>query len=324
MLRDIRRFYREAPLFRESGLANTSLGDYLEKNCYGRAFIHDHLLPMGAAIWSTPTIDMLDYPLTAFVRFCSNHGLLQLRDRPQWRTVTGGSRRYIEKLTSSFSDRILLNCAVVSIRRTADNVVVEDRQGNTRHFDHVVIASHANETLSMLADADNAEKQLLGAFGYEKNLAILHTDNSFMPKARRAWSSWNYLDADSVETGKVSLTYWMNRLQPLDTRKDLFVTLNPHRPPADCSILRSFLYEHPVFTRDAIRAQPLLWNLQGARRTWFCGAYFGHGFHEDGLEAGLAVGEQLGGTKRPWETGVPGRIHCHQGLRGAGQSRQAA
>jgi predicted NAD/FAD-binding protein len=312
MLRDLRRFYREATGHTTGTDTGMTLGDYLRLNNYGDSFINDHLLPMGAAIWSTPARDMLDYPLFSFIRFCDNHGLLQLKDRPAWRTVTGGSREYVDRLTASFSDRILLNTGVTSIQRKPDGVIIEDRQGDIRWFDHVVIAAHANEALNMLADSEKAERQLLGAIRYERNHAILHSDKRLMPRTHKAWASWNFMGNDAKINDKVSVTYWMNRLQKLATDADLFVTLNPLNKPAENTIHRSFQYDHPVFNRQAIRAQRMLWNLQGVRRTWFCGAYFGHGFHEDGLQAGLAVAEQLGGLQRPWN--VPeqnGRIHCY-------------
>ena len=325
MLRDVMRFYREAPADAGQSAREITLGEYLETGGYGRAFIHDHLLPMGAAIWSTPVQDMLDYPLEAFVRFCNNHGLLQLKDRPAWRTVTGGSREYVKAITAPFADRILLNTAVVSVRRDNDSVIIEDRQGERRRFDHVVIASHADQALDMLADADNAEHRLLSAFRYERNLAILHSDSRLMPKTRKAWCSWNFLGENRQDDTRVCVTYWMNRLQSLPGTTPLFVTLNPNRQPADGSIHRSFLYDHPMYDQAAIRAQRLLWNLQGTRRTWFCGAHFGHGFHEDGLQAGLAVAEQLGGLRRPWQVeDMNGRIHCNPAPLRYGNRRQAA
>lgn len=325
MLRDVMRFYREAPADAGKLRHEITLGEYLKTRHYGKVFINDHLLPMGAAIWSTPVRDMLDYPLEAFVRFCNNHGLLQLKDRPAWRTVAGGSRQYVKALTASYADRILLNTAVVCIRRDADSVIIEDRQGERRRFDHVVIASHADQALDMLSDADNAERRLLSAFRYERNLAILHSDSRLMPKTRKAWSSWNFLGESRQDEQRVCVTYWMNRLQSLPGTMPLFVTLNPDRQPADGSIHRSFLYDHPMYDRAAIRAQRLLWNLQGTRRTWFCGAHFGHGFHEDGLQAGLAVAEQLGGLQRPWQLDdMNGRIHCNPAPLRYGNSRQAA
>lgn len=325
MLRDIMRFYREAPADAAGDDKDMTLGRYLRTRSYGKAFINDHLLPMGAAIWSTPAQDMLDYPLEAFVRFCNNHGLLQVKNRPAWRTVSGGSREYVRAITAGWADRVLLNTAVTAIRRDPDSVVIEDRQGERRRFDHVVIATHADQALDMLDDADSAERRLLSAFRYERNLAILHSDSRLMPKTRRAWSSWNFLGEGKEEASRVCVTYWMNRLQSLPDSLPLFVTLNPSRQPAQGSIHRSFLYDHPMFDRAAIRAQRLLWNLQGVRRTWFCGAHFGHGFHEDGLQSGLAVAEQLGGLQRPWQVeNMNGRIHCNSSPIRYGNSRAAA
>ena len=320
LLGDLLRFYREAPkALDDPGATDLTLGAYLSAHGYGEPFVRDHLLPMGAAIWSTPAQEMLDYPLAAFVRFCDNHGLLSLSERPQWRTVVGGSRAYVERLTEPFADRIQLNTAVTAIYRGRQGVRIEDRQGGARDYDDVVIASHADQALELLADADPAERRLLGTFRYERNLAVLHSDPSLMPRARRAWAAWNFLSAGRGDEQRVCVSYWMNRLQHLPGDLPLFVTLNPTERPAQGTIHRSFLYQHPVYDRDAIRAQGLLWNLQGARRTWFCGSYFGHGFHEDGLQAGLAVAEQLGGVARPWQVAEPnGRIHCHSDLaRGA-------
>lgn len=313
MARDILRFYREAPVdLTDAGSQEMTLGEYLERRGYSQPFVRDHLLPMGAAIWSTPADRMLDYPLAAFVRFCDNHGLLQLNDRPEWRTVVGGSYEYVRRLIEPYRDRILLNTAVTAVRRYPDHVFVEDRQGNARRFDHVVIAAHADQALSMLADPDAAEKRLLGRFGYQRNLAILHTDTTLMPRSRRAWASWNFLSNGRGSEQQVSVSYWMNQLQGLVTTKPLIVTLNPLTPPGHGHVLRSFMYEHPGFDLDAIRVQRMLWNIQGNRRTWFCGAHFGHGFHEDGLQAGLAVAEQLGGLERPWDLENPhSRITCH-------------
>ncbi|WP_025900157.1 NAD(P)/FAD-dependent oxidoreductase [Sneathiella glossodoripedis] len=304
MVRDILRFYKEAPnALRSPDTSELTLGEYLAKTDYGAEFIEDHLIPMGAAIWSTPASEMMDYPLRAFVRFCENHGLLQLKDRPQWRTITGGSLSYVRKVEQAFSGRILFNAAVRSVVRGQDGISVECRDGRVERFDEVVFATHADQALRLLAHPTNLQSQLLGKFRYSKNLAVLHTDSSFMPKRKRAWASWNYL-ADGTtghQQKALSLTYWMNRLHRLDASKDYFVTLNPASPPAEGSVVRSFPYEHPLFDRDAIAAQQDLWKLQGQENMWFCGSYFGYGFHEDGIQSGLAVAELLGDLKRPWE-----------------------
>jgi uncharacterized protein len=308
MLRDLLRFYRDAPAAAAKAGPEVSMGDFLTRGNYGMAFCNYHLLPMAAAIWSTPPNKILDYPAASFIRFHSNHGLLQLRDRPEWRTVEGGSRAYVQKLTAAYADRVRLNRGVVAVTRNADSVLVRDTAGRTQRFDHVVIASHADQALTMLTDPTTQERDLLGAFGYSHNLAVLHRDPGLMPKRRKAWASWNFIgDGDANKT--VCVTYWMNKLQSL-SGPDLFVTLNPPRPPHAGALLHSELYEHPMFDARAMRAQPHLWSLQGRHRTWFCGSYFGAGFHEDGLQAGLAVGEALGGVRRPWTVkDESGRIH---------------
>jgi len=300
MLRDLMRFYRDAPAA-SAALADPAitLGDFLRQGGYGDAFCRDHLLPMAAAIWSAPPQRMLDYPAAAFIRFHANHGLLQIADRPEWRTVDGGSQVYVRKLTAAFADRVRLDCGAVSVRRTADGVIVRDGKGQTERFDHVVLAAHADQALALFEDADARERDVIGAFRYSRNLAVLHTDARFMPKRRAAWSSWNFIGDRGGEAG-VCVTYWMNRLQSIDSATDLFVTLNPPEPPHAGTLLHSEVYDHPVFDTRAIRAQSELWSLQGRGNTWFCGSYFGSGFHEDGLQAGLAVAEALGGVRRPW------------------------
>lgn len=301
MLSDLVRFYRETP--NDHSLINdpsVSLGNYLARGGYGVAFCNDHLLPMASAIWSAVPAEMLSYPASAFIRFHHNHGLLQLRDRPAWETVAGGSRVYVERLSSALAGRIELDTAVRGIRRTEDGVIVADSKGRSKRYDHVVLATHADQALDTLSDPSNGERDLLGSFRYSRNLAVLHTDDSFMPKRRSVWSSWNYIGSRNTVKDGVCVTYWMNRLQKIRSQKPLFVTLNPPRPPRAGTLLHSEIYHHPIFDAKAMAAQGKLWLLQGKRRTWFCGAYFGSGFHEDGLQAGLAVAEQLGEMRRPW------------------------
>ncbi len=303
MLTDIHRFYREAPadvtLLDE---LHTTLGDYLDMHSYGRAFRDDHLLPMAGAIWSAPPDAMLAYPAASFIRFHDNHGLLRVSNRPQWRTVTGGSRAYVERLTACCRDRIGLGIAAKRVRRAGGRAGIEDSAGRTHWFDHVVIAAHADEALAMLEAASHAERSLLGAFRYSRNRAYLHSDPSLMPKRRGVWSSWNYIGQPSAEPAAngCTVTYWMNRLQNISSPSPLFVTLNPQREPDPRTVFAVEDYDHPLFDTGAIRAQRALWSLQGERNTWFCGAYFGSGFHEDGLQSGLAVAEALGGVRRPW------------------------
>ncbi len=298
MLRGLRRFYRDAPGLAERLPLHTSLGELLDANGYGAAFQQDHLLPMAGAIWSASAETLRDYPARHFVRFCDNHGLLQFINRPVWRTVAGGSRTYVDRLVQAIDDP-RLGVAAQSVRRLADAVVVQDSAGESRTFDHVVLACHADHALALLEQPEEPEATLLGAFEYTRNRAVLHGDPRLMPQRKSVWSSWNYLGR-SGHADELHVTYWMNRLQDLGNAPPLFLTLNPAMEPLPESIHCEEIYEHPRFDAGAMRAQRALWSLQGLRRTWFCGAYFGAGFHEDGLQAGLAVAEQLGGVRRPW------------------------
>lgn len=328
MLTDLLRFYRSAPALLASGGADQrTLGQFLDEGGYSDAFVRDHLLPMAAAIWSSPAASMRSHPAASFVRFCDNHGLLKITGRPVWRTVEAGSRSYVDRLTAGMGSALRLNAGVEGVRRENGRVAVRDRRGDIRLFDHVVFATHADQTLTLLEDASAMERDLLGAFPYERNVAVLHTDPALMPRRRSVWSSWNYLSRPGGvgEDDAVCVTYWMNRLQPfLPAARNLFVTLNPVTPPADGTVLRSFLYDHPVFGMSALAAQKDLWRLQGQRNSWFCGAYFGAGFHEDGLQAGLAVAEALGGVRRPWTVeNESGRIHLG-GLHTPSRPQEAA
>lgn len=301
MLQDLLRFYRSATRDAEDLRSQSiSLGDYLDAGRYGRAFRDDHLLPMAGAIWSAPCAEILSYPASAFIRFHDNHGLLKLSGRPAWRTVVGGSRSYVAALRQDFAGEICTGMPIARIRRTADGVILDGEQGWSRPFDQVVIATHAKEALAMLAEPTAEERELLGAFRYSQNLAVLHTDEALMPRRRAAWSSWNHIGERAAQDGPCAVTYWMNRLQQLPPDRQYFVTLNPPKAPREGTVLREEMYEHPLFDAAAITAQQRLWSLQGVRRTWFCGAHFGAGFHEDGLQAGLAAAEDLGGVRRPW------------------------
>ena len=255
---------------------------------------------MGAAIWSAPANEMLDFPAENFVTFFDNHRLLHY-DRPVWRTVKGGSQRYVERLQAGFKDSIRLGCAVTSVERTAHGVVVHDSHGGRETFDHVVIAAHSDQALAMLSDADPRERDILGAIGYSPNKVYLHRDVRLMPKRRHAWASWNFLrwqrEGDAVND--VAVTYWMNRLQGIDPDKPLFVSLNPPFEPAPELTFGHYLCEHPQYNAAAFAAQKRLGEIQGQRHIWFCGAWTGYGFHEDGLRSGLSVAEALGATA-PW------------------------
>jgi len=293
------KFYREAPRdLPRMGLM--SLGDYLKANGYGAAFTNDHLYPMAAAIWSIPAGQAGDYPAAAFVRFCETHGLLKLRGRPIWRTIDGGSRVYVSRLAGGISDGALTGSPVRAVRRGLEGVTVEIDGEPSRRFDHVVLASHADDALASLIDASPSERRVLGAFRYEDNIAVLHSDAALMPRRRAAWAAWNYLSESGVSASPPSVTYWMNRLQGVSPDAPYFVTLNPNRAPRPERVIKKIAYRHPVFDARAIAAQSQLWPLQGRGNVWFCGAYFGSGFHEDGLQAGLAVAEAIGGCRRPW------------------------
>jgi uncharacterized protein len=315
MLSDLFRFYRQATADSSGPLEpQLSLGEYLAQGRYGEPFIQDHLLPMASAIWSAAPAEILNYPASAFLQFSHNHGLLRLQGRPTWETVIGGSRTYVTRLMAPLAGRTRFDTEVRAVRREAGAVTIVDGRGGHEVFDHVVMACHADQALAALSDPSGLEGELLGAFRYSRNVAVLHTDDSFMPRRRRAWSSWNFISSSGGD--RVCVTYWMNRLQGIQSRTPLFVTLNPPRPPRAGTVLHTESYDHPILDGTASRAQPRLWSLQGQRNTWFCGAYFGAGFHEDGLQAGLAVAEQLGGVRRPWRVAdESGRIAIQPPIR---------
>ena len=310
MLYDLQRFYRHAPsVAHEPAWASRTLGEFVASEKYGTPFVEHHLLPLSAAIWSAPPGEILQYPVSAFVRFHENHGLLKLSGRPVWRTVSGGSRRYVQALTERFHGSIRLNCRLAAVRRNVHGVEIIDETGAVAHHDHVILATHADQALAMLADPTPLESELLSSFSYSRNEAWLHSDPSFMPRRRSVWASWNFIGGAKrdVAGGPLVVTYWMNNLQQLRTRHELFVTLNPATQPRSDLTHRIERYEHPVFDRQAIAAQGRLWSLQGEGGLWYCGAYFGSGFHEDGLQSGLAVAEHLArsqgipGVRRPWQ-----------------------
>lgn len=308
MLRDLLRFYREAP-HAVDDIGDISLGAYLDRRGYGLAVREDHLYPMAAAIWSIPAAKVMDYPAASFIRFCDNHGLLKISGRPVWRTVEGGSRIYVERLLAGFGGHVRMGSPVRRVRRLPGQVVVEEQGGRSAVFDHVVLACHADQSLALLADASEEEARVLGALRYGVNEAVLHQDEALMPKRQAVWSSWNYLSGEEADS-RLCVTYWMNRLQGFRSPRPLFVTLNPATLIDPRKIIHRTVYDHPIFDASAMAAQKRLWDLQGQRGTWFAGAFFGAGFHEDGLQAGLAVAEALGGVKRPWTVDAEsGRIH---------------
>ena len=308
MAAEIVRFTREAKALAGSE-ATGSTAEFLERGGYSRAFRDDFLLPMVACIWSSRLDQMLSYPAATMAAFLDNHGLLDLRDRPQWRTVAGGSREYVRRIEAGLAD-IRLRTPVASVLRTPDGVIVHTARAGER-FDHVVMATHADTTLQLLGpDASADERSVLSSFRYQENRAVLHRDPSLMPVRRRAWSSWNYLalgphtpDADR----RVSLTYWMNRLQNLRTERPVLVTLNPIHEPRDATA--ETVYHHPQYDGDAVKAQRRIPALQGVDRTWFAGSYTGFGFHEDALRSGLKVAAALGSPAPWWRDEIERRTH---------------
>jgi predicted NAD/FAD-binding protein len=283
-----------------SGNPGLSLGELLARMKLSDAFRYRYLLPMAGAIWSCPPAQMLDFPAESFVRFFTNHCLLSMSGQPQWRTVDGGAEAYVEKLSMPLADRIRTNAEVVEVARGAEGVAVRDRSGSLEHFDHVVFAAHGDETLKMLKDPSREERAALGAFSYQRNRAVLHTDPQFMPKRRRCWASWVYHADGSASEAAICVSYWMNRLQAIDERYPLFVTLNPTREIRQEEVFDDHAFFHPVFDRKALAAQLSLKAMQGNRNTWFCGAHLGYGFHEDGLVSAIDVAERLG-CDIPWK-----------------------
>lgn len=299
MLRDLLRFNRLATdLARRDAEAELMqpLADFLAQHAFGTAFRDWYLLPMLGCIWSCPTQQMLQFPVATMIRFCHNHGLMQVTDRPQWWTVPGGARQYVDRIVGTIGDK-RLRSPVQSIRRDADGVHLHIG-GNTERFDQVVLACHSDESLALLSDASALERNTLGAIRYQQNQAVLHTDSSVLPKSRLAWAAWNYERSVPSAPGlqedtRVCLHYLINQLQPVPFEQPVLVSLNPVRPIDPSQVHGRFDYAHPVFDGEAIRAQAQVAELQGQRNTWFCGAWTGYGFHEDGLKSGLAVAAQL-------------------------------
>ena len=300
LLRDLRRFYRTAPAYLET-TGDLPIGEYLRREGYSPTFMDDHLLPMAAAIWSCSTAEIQSFPTKSFLRFNLNHGLMQFANRPQWRTVSGGSREYVRRLSAPFAARARLGTPVAALKRDHDGVTVIDRQGQSDRFDQVVLACHGDQARAILGpDVTPVEASVLDAFRYQTNRALLHRDPELMPRRKGVWSSWNYLSGKTRDDERaVSVTYWMNRLQNLDPAVPLFVSLNPIEAPRSDLVEGEFSYDHPVFDSAAVAAQSRLPEIQGLARTWFCGSYCGYGFHEDALQAGLAVAEALG-CPAPW------------------------
>lgn len=309
MLSDVVRFYRGAGrLAHEHDLEKVTLGELLEREGYSSYFRYHHLYPMAAAIWSMPVGDIDTFPAASFISFFEQHGLFQLRseNRPVWRTVTGGSRTYVERLLSDFEGTIRTCSPVDAVRRSDQGIHVASRGGEER-FDQVVMAAHGDQSLALLANPTADERRVLGAFHYEKNDVLLHMDTSLMPRRRRVWSSWNYLsDGSKAADGRLSVTYWMNRLQGIESRLPLFVSLNPLEEPDSSLVIGEYSYDHPSYDHAALSAQKDLGQIQGVDRLWYCGSYFGYGFHEDAFASGIAVASALG-ARAPWDASSPQR-----------------
>lgn len=296
MLSDINRFRR---IDTDSVLSKwETIGEFLYRHGFSDGFVDDYLLPMVGAIWSSPSEGIGQFPAESILNFLTNHGLIEIVGRPEWRTVTGGSRSYVQRLTTSFVDRIHTDTPVTGVVRAGGKVALT-AAGKTNLFDEIVLATHSDQALRILGqDASTRERALLESIDYQSNTAVLHSDPSLMPSRRAVWSSWNAM-AGVPGDDRVSVTYWMNRLQPLDTAQPMFVTLNPTKMPDPNLIHAKFDYDHPVFDANALTAQAEMSNIQGMSNTWFAGAYLGYGFHEDGLQSGFNVAAALG-SPPPW------------------------
>lgn len=299
MLRDILRFQKQAAADLAAGsIGAVSLGDYLARHSFGARLQTDYLVPMGAAIWSTSPRAMLEFPAQSFIEFFENHALLQWQ-RPPWRTVTGGSRRYVERLGELLKDRIWLGREVTSVRRENQGVTVREASSHEERFDHVVLATHAPQAMALLDNPTGLERSLLGSLHTSQNRVVLHADSALMPKRRRAWAAWNFLRLQGRDGEKVSVTYWMNALQGIRADCPLFVSLNPPFEPDPALVHAEFSYAHPQFDGAALVARGRLAEIQGKDRISWCGAWTGHGFHEDGMRSGLEAAAGLGG-RAPW------------------------
>jgi predicted NAD/FAD-binding protein len=287
MIRDILRFNHEALSSVEQLNDARSVGDYLDENGYSQEFVNYYLVPMAAAIWSAEPVSVLDMPILFLVRFFANHGLLQIKDRPVWRVIKGGSRQYVNKLVAAHRDRIRLNTRVRSVRRTGNGVEIRTDAAGSERFDFVFFACHSDQALALLQDPTAAEREVLGAIRYQPNEAILHTDSALMPKRRHAWAAWNYHIPEDMSR-HVAVTYNMNILQGLKTEKDYCVTLNCDEYIDPQRIIARVQYEHPIYSQEAVVAQNRQADLN-ADRTYYCGAYWRNGFHEDGVVSALSA-----------------------------------
>jgi len=296
MIRDIFKFYKHAKSFKESDL---TVGQMLEKIRVGDYFKTNFLLPMAASIWSSKSLQILEFPASLLINFFDNHSLLSISNQPQWYSVAGGSKEYIEKIFQSFRDNIFLNRGVVSTKRVGTKVEVIDELGKKDLYDQVIFACHSDQALTIMQDPTKEEKDVIGKIKYQKNKVVTHLDKSFMPNRKKCWSSWVYLGSNDYKNENLSLTYWMNNLQKLNTNKDIFVTVNPQKKPAANTVLDEYEFEHPLFSKESIKAQKNLYKIQGKKRYWFAGAYTRYGFHEDGILSAVKIAELME-EKLPW------------------------
>ena len=300
LLFDILKFNRQAKEILKFS-RSISLGDYLKQLNLSDWFKNYYLLAMGSSIWSMPLPQMLSFPAQTFIRFFDNHGLLTINDQPQWYTIKGGSREYVSRLVKPFLQKIKPSSEVIKIVRNKNGIDVYTSAGEKSYFDQVILACHADEALQIIELPTESEKNVLGAFSYQHNEMILHSDISFMPQCRKAWSSWNYLsDTRENRSNYASLSYWMNSLQPLNTEQPIIVTINPHRMPLSSSIYDKHQFKHPVFDEKTIVAQEQIEKIQGKERIWFCGAWQGYGFHEDGLLSAVKIAQAMN-VEIPWK-----------------------
>ena len=282
MIAEIISFYKSAPSLIKNNLDGVTLGSYLDKSNFSKYLVEYHIIPMVAAIWSMPFSKAKDMPLKLFLNFFINHGLFKLKNRPQWYTVTGRSRTYVKKVLEKISGEIFKNYKVNSINRNENNVRIKIGD-DYLDYDHVVLASHADQSLKMLDQPTEEEQRVLSKFEYVSNKAILHSDESFMPKNKLAWSSWNSISNDS----QTCVTYWLNNLQNLKCDQNFFLTLNPISEIKKKNIVKNINFNHPYFNSETLKYQKSLLSLQGKKRTWYCGSYFSYGFHEDGIKSAI-------------------------------------
>jgi len=326
MLSDILRFNKEATAWLENlpesgaeshSISQLTLGNFTKNHGYSQAFVEQYLIPMGAAIWSAPPQQMLAFPARFILNFYRNHGLLQILDRPIWRTIPGGAKNYVKQLLKPLEDRVRLQSPVTKIARTGDQVLITTEEQSPELFDAVVLACHADQSLNMLADPSEEEREILTAFPYQKNVVKVHDDTQILPKTKRAWASWNYLvpreaaKQSAAKNAEVVVTYDLSRLQKVSSPRPILATLNDVGMVNPSKTFRTIVYHHPLFGVDSILAQGRHGQISGRRQTYYCGAYWGAGFHEDGVNSALAVAKQLGitleacsaaSTKGKWST----------------------